>query len=81
MIYSELTPVVNFPSENVPAPPSPNCTLHSSFNLPVVLYSSTYFWRSSTHEPCSIMIGLYPLSINVKAQNNPAGPAPTIIGL
>ena len=51
-------PVVSLPSLNVPAPPSPNWTLHSSFILPVDLYSSTYFILSSTLEPCSIIIGL-----------------------
>ena len=52
-----LIPVVSFPSEKVPAPPSPNCTLDDVFNLPVFLNVSTLFFLFSTLSPCSIMIG------------------------
>ena len=73
-------PVVNFPSENVPAPPSPNWIFELTFSLPVLANSSTSFILSSTLLPCSITIGFIPLLTSIKAQNNPAGPAPTIIG-
>ena len=79
-MYGDDIPVVSLPSLNVPAPPSPNWTLHLVFIFAFVLYSSTILILSSTGEPCSIIIGLYPLSISVKAQNRPAGPAPIIIG-
>lgn len=55
-----LIPVVNFPSEKVPAPPSPNCTLEKVFNLPVFLNISTVLILFSTFSPCSIIIGFMP---------------------
>ena len=73
--------VVSLPSEKVPAPPSPNCTLDIVFNIPSFLNSSTSFERSSTFLPCSIIIGFTPFSTIERAQNNPAGPAPIITGL
>ena len=36
-----VTRVVNFPSENVPAPPSPNCTLDSGLKIPCFQKAST----------------------------------------
>ena len=43
-----LIPVVNLPSEKVPAPPSPNCTFDKGFNLPFNKNSSIVFFLSST---------------------------------
>ena len=73
--------VVSFPSEKVPAPPSPNCTFEQVFNIRSFKNNSTSFCLSSTVLPCSTIIGLTPFSIRVSAQNNPAGPAPIITGL
>ena len=56
--YGELIPLVSFPSEKVPAPPSPNCTFEYVFNFPVLIKVSTVFFLSSTVWPCSIIIGL-----------------------
>ena len=53
-------PVVSFPSENVPAPPSPNCTFDEVFNLPVCLNISTDFFLFSTLSPCSTTMGFVP---------------------
>ena len=50
--------VVSLPSENVPAPPSPNMTLLFGFSLALCQKSWTSFRRSSTHLPRSITIGL-----------------------
>ena len=38
---SFLIPVISLPSENVPAPPSPNCTLETIFKLPLCQKAST----------------------------------------
>ena len=78
--YGLLIPVVNLPSENVPAPPSPNWTLDKVFNFPVFKKDSTSFFLSSTVFPCSIIIGFIPFCTNVRAAKRPAGPAPTITG-
>ena len=74
-------PLVNLPSEKVPAPPSPNWTFDNVFSFPVFWNSSTSFFRSSTVFPCSIIIGFIPFWANVNAENKPAGPAPIITGL
>ena len=74
-------PDVSFPSEKVPAPPSPNWTLELVFKIPLFIKLSTVFLRFSTCSPCSITIGLYPYLTKVKAANKPLGPAPTITGL
>ena len=73
-------PVVNFPSENVPAPPSPNCTFEKGFNCLSCRKPSTSCFLSSTVFPCSIIIGDIPCCTSVKAENKPAGPAPTMTG-
>ena len=73
-------PVFNFPSENVPAPPSPNCIFEFGLNFLFLVNSSTSFILSSTHFPLSNIIGFIPFSINISPANNPAGPAPTITG-
>ena len=81
-LHSELCKfVVSFPSEKVPAPPSPNCTFEQVFNIRSFKNNSTSFCLSSTVLPCSTIIGLTPFSIRVSAQNSPAGPAPIITGL
>ena len=46
-------PVVSLPSEKVPAPPSPNCTLHSGSSSPEAQKRSTASARSSTGRPRS----------------------------
>ena len=66
-------PVVNLPSENVPAPPSPNWTFEDVFSLPVFRKTSTDFFLFSTLSPCSITIGFIPCLIKVRAENRPAG--------
>ena len=70
--------VVSFPSEKVPAPPSPNCTLDSVLSSPPFQYFSTSLIRSSTGFPLSIITGLYPYSASKRPQNIPAGPKPAI---
>ena len=75
-------PVVSFPSEKVPAPPSPNWTLDriSRASSPFFQKSSTLFVLSSTASPCSKRIGAQPFSESASAANIPAGPAPMITG-
>ena len=73
--------VFSFPSENVPAPPSPNCTFDSVSSSPVFQKFSTVFLLSSTGSPRSITIGLSPASASFSAANIPAGPNPAITGL
>ena len=48
-----FTSVFNFPSEKVPAPPSPNCALEFGFKMPSVHNFSTVFIRFSTASPLS----------------------------
>ena len=76
-----LTRVFNFPSEKVPAPPSPNCTFEAVFNMPSFQNCSTTFWRSLTGAPRSITRGSYPSKASKYAQNRPAGPLPITTGL
>lgn len=71
--------VFSFPSENVPAPPSPNCTLQSAFNILFSKKLRLDTTRSSTFPPRSITVGRIPARIRRIAQNNPAGPLPTTI--
>ena len=75
-----FTDVFSLPSEKVPAPPSPNCTLLLELSMPL----SQNFWTSqvlfSTRLPRSITIGRKPASASIYAQNSPAGPAPAITG-
>ena len=74
--------VVSLPSENAPAPPSPNCTFDSRFSLQFPIQnSSTVFVLESTSSPLSITIGLYPYWASLNAENIPAGPNPTTTGL
>ena len=78
---TDVFPVVNFPSEKVPAPPSPNCMFVLVFNTPLSIKLFTSSILFSTFDPCSIIIGSIPLSTSVIAVKSPAGPAPTITGL
>lgn len=75
-----LMPVINLPSEKVPAPPSPNCTFESGLSFPVFQNKFTSFCRSGTGFPLSSIIGLKPASARIKAANIPAGPLPTTTG-
>ena len=73
--------VVSFPSEKVPAPPSPNCTFELFLNFLLFQKSFISFVLLSTSSPLSSIIGLNPLWASTKAANKPAGPLPTITGL
>ena len=64
-------PVVNFPSEKVPAPPSPNCTLEAGSSAPPAQKPSTLAVRAST----------MPFRARNRAANSPAGPIPTTTGM
>ena len=73
--------VLSFPSENVPAPPSPNCTLHSVSSSPVSQNCATFLVLVSTSCPRSYTTGLSPALASSRAQNIPAGPSPITTGL
>ena len=73
-------PVVSLPSENVPAPPSPNCTLLSGASAPPVQKRSTSCRRRSTSCPRSSTMGRSPARARYSAANSPAGPRPTTTG-
>ena len=75
-----FTKVFNFPSENVPAPPSPNCTLDSEFSSPLSQKCSTSFIRFVTSFPRSKTIGCNPALASISAANRPAGPIPITTG-
>ena len=72
---------VNLPSEKVPAPPSPNCTLEFLSSTPVLKNLETANALESTSPPRSKIIGLSPARAKIKAVNIPAGPNPTTTGL
>ena len=55
---SSFMRVVSFPSENVPAPPSPNIMLLCSLSSPPLKKHSTSLFRLSIGIPRSITIGL-----------------------
>ena len=76
-----LTKVFNFPSENVPAPPSPKETLDSVSSFPSLQNLFTLKVLSSTRPPLSITIGFNPYLASKSAANIPAGPNPTTTGL
>lgn len=78
-IFAEF-PVFSFPSENVPAPPSPNCIFELVLNSLFFMNSSISFILSSICFPRSNIIGFIPLSTSVNPANKPAGPAPIITG-
>ena len=69
--------VFSFPSENVPAPPSPNWMLHSSSRTLDLKKCSQDKTRSSTVPPLSTNTGRMPPRSRRKAQKSPAGPLPT----
>ena len=73
-------PVFSFPSENAPAPPSPNWTLLSVSSAPPLQKRSTSSCRCSTGRPRSNTIGRAPQRASTSAANRPAGPAPTTMG-
>ena len=75
-----FTDVFSLPSEKVPAPPSPNCTLLLGLSMPLSQNFCTSQVLFSTRLPRSITIGRKPASANIYAQNRPAGPAPAITG-
>ena len=74
------TPVFSFPSEKVPAPPSPNCTLHSVSRMPFSRNRRTFSRRCSTGRPRSKTSGRRPASASARAMNMPAGPKPATSG-
>lgn len=73
-------PVVSFPSEKVPAPPSPNWTLEAGWSSPVCQNRSTRRVRSSTGAPRSSTMEGSPLRARYSAAKSPAGPMPTTTG-
>ena len=75
-----LTWLYNFPSENVPAPPSPNCTFDSVFNSLVRQKRKVSLARSWTDFPRSKIIGLKPICANISPTNKPHGPMPITNG-
>ena len=75
-----LITVLSLPSENVPAPPSPNCTLDSVSSSPLSQNVLTFFCLTSTLSPRSYITGFMPASESFKAANMPAGPNPIITG-
>ena len=77
---SFLMPVISLPSENVPAPPSPNCTFVSGASSPVAQNFCTAFCRSCTAAPRSSTIGRSPASARHSAAIIPAGPEPATTG-
>ena len=74
-------PVVNFPSEKVPAPPSPNCTLEAGSSAPPAQNPSTLAVRASTSSPRSSTTQGMPFRARNRAANSPAGPIPTTTGM
>ena len=79
-IRGSWVPVVSFPSEKVPAPPSPNCTLLEAFKSPVSQNRSTSRVRVSTSWPRSSTMQGSPFRARYRAANRPAGPIPTTTG-
>ena len=77
---ASCVPVLSLPSENVPAPPSPNCTLHSGSNAPPARNAAICALRVLASGPRSSTMGLAPARASRSAANIPAGPKPTITG-
>ena len=75
-----LVPVLSLPSENVPAPPSPNWMLDAGSSSPVALKWRTALVRLVASSPCSMRRGARPASARVRAAKSPAHPAPTTMG-
>lgn len=80
LLRLSFVPVLSFPSENVPAPPSPNCTFEFTLSMPVLQKDFTSFCLSSTLLPRSIIIGQAPDCAKINPQKSPQGPAPIITG-
>ncbi len=76
--FASFTLVVSFPSEKVPAPPSPNCTLLSAQSSPRRQKRETSFARRSTSRPRSRILAVRPYSASLSAAKSPAGPMPTM---
>ena len=70
----------SLPSENVPAPPSPNCTLDSGSSTLRRHRPKVSTVRSRTALPRSRMIGLKPICASTSPANRPQGPMPTTSG-
>ena len=64
----------SLPSENVPAPPSPNCTLDSGLSTPCRHRPKVSLVRSRTALPRSRMSGRKPICARISPANKPAGP-------
>ena len=77
---ASLMPVLSLPSENAPAPPSPNCTLQEGSSVPSAHSRSTAARRVSTSCPRSSSSGRAPARASTSAANSPAGPPPTTTG-
>ena len=80
---ASCVPVLSLPSENaenVPAPPSPNCTLHSGSNGPPARNAAICALRVCASGPRSSTMGRAPARASSSAANIPAGPKPTITG-
>jgi len=69
-------PVLSLPSENVPAPPSPNCTLEAGSSAPPFQKDSTFSRRRPISSPRSISSGFCPAMASTSAQNSPRRPGP-----
>jgi len=69
--------VYSFPSEKVPAPPSPNCMF--DFGLKSLCWKKlfTSLILASTSRPLSISSGLRPAFASNSVVNRPHGPLPT----
>ena len=70
----------SLPSEKVPAPPSPNCTLLSGFNTDLRHSPQVSWVRCLTACPRSMTIGFKPICAKTSAANMPQGPKPTTTG-
>ncbi len=77
---ASFTAVFSFPSEKVPAPPSPNWILLRSSSCPVCQNVSTISCLRSTSMPLSKRIGAKPVLARESAQKSPAGPMPITTG-
>ena len=73
--------VVSLPSENVPAPPSPNWMFASGCKTPVCSKAFTAAARFSMAGPRSSTRGAKPACASTSAANSPAGPSPHTTGL
>ncbi len=70
----------SLPSENVPAPPSPNCTFDSGSSWPWRHRPQVSLVRSRTGLPRSSTIGRRPICARISAAKMPHGPKPTTTG-